>query len=380
MPTWIVFLGVLSILVLVHELGHFLMAIILGIKVEEFAFGLPFTKPIFKIKVHGTQYAVYPLLFGGFVRLLGEEGPTKVGGRKDDYWSRKAWQRMLVIVAGVMMNMVLALAVFTVLYSTVGVPGDPKVKVTIADVADNTPAKEAGLLVNDRIVEVEGKQIVSVEQFGQLMKSWAGLKVNLAVERGPTTPLFEGLTEGKKDRLEMTVVPRKDPPKGQGALGITIQDYPYVTTTKCSMLNAQCLIKISGQGFKSAGIWIGRVLDGLRQIGKSLIAGKAPEGVSGPVGIYQLTGLVAAEGWLPLLELIAVLSVNLAVFNVLPIPALDGGRLLFIWIELLMQKRVSAEVEQKINSWGMMFLLTLMVLISLQDVWRLGWIANLLGK
>ncbi len=212
------------------------------------------------------------------------------------------------------------------------------------------------------------------------MKSWGGLKVSITVERGQVTPLFEGIAErGTREEL-IAVVPRKNPPEGQGALGVTIADYPYVNTVSCKVYNPDCIIGVARQGFKSTGIWIGRVFDGLRQIGKNLVAGKAPEGVSGPVGIYQLTGLVAAEGWLPLLELVAVLSVNLAVFNVLPIPALDGGRMLFIWLEYLFKRRISAEIEQKVNSWGMAFLLTLMALVSLQDVWRMGLISKLLGK
>jgi regulator of sigma E protease len=127
-------------------------------------------------------------------------------------------------------------------------------------------------------------------------------------------------------------------------------------------------------------LWIGRVLDGLRSVGKNLAEGKPPEGVAGPVGIYQLTGLVAAEGALPLLELVAVLSVNLAVFNVLPIPALDGGRALFIYLEYILLRRIPAAVEQKVNSWGMAFLLGLMVLVSLQDVWRLGLLEKILKR
>ncbi len=146
------------------------------------------------------------------------------------------------------------------------------------------------------------------------------------------------------------------------------------------MLVPSCAAGAVKQGIKSTGIWVYQVVGGLAQIGKSLTAGQVPEGVSGPVGIYQLTGIVAAEGWLSLLELVAVLSINLAVFNLLPIPALDGGRIFFVWWEVFFRRRVSPALEQKINSWGMAFLITLMVLISFQDVIRLGVINKLLGK
>jgi len=118
----------------------------------------------------------------------------------------------------------------------------------------------------------------------------------------------------------------------------------------------------------------------LRSIGKSLVAGKAPEGVSGPIGIYQLTDVVSQGGLWPVVELTAVLSVNLAVFNVLPIPALDGGRMFFIWLEWLRRKRMSAQLEQKINSWGMIALVGLIALITLQDVIRFGWISRLISR
>jgi len=120
------------------------------------------------------------------------------------------------------------------------------------------------------------------------------------------------------------------------------------------------------------------VVEGLRGIGKSLVAGKTPEGVTGPVGIYQLTDVVSRGGAWPLVELVAVLSVNLAVFNVLPIPALDGGRMFFIWLEWARRKRLPAKMEQRVNAWGMAVLLSLLALITLQDVIRVGGIDKLL--
>ncbi len=150
MPTWVVFGLVLSVLVLVHELGHFMAAVLLGIRVEEFAFGLPFTRPLIKFKLRGTQFALYPLLFGGFVRLLGEEGPASTGALKGkDFWSRGKKQRIAVIIAGVVMNLVLALAAFGWLYSVVGIPGQTQSKVTVVEIAPESPAAIAGFAVED---------------------------------------------------------------------------------------------------------------------------------------------------------------------------------------------------------------------------------------
>lgn len=385
MPTPLVFLLILSVLVLIHELGHFLAARMFGIKVEEFAFGLPFTKPILKIRRGETQYALYPLLFGGFVRLYGEEAEPekKKEVKRDagrDFWSRGKKQRMIVIAAGVVMNIVLALAGFFLLYGIAGVPVATRDKVTVLDVVDGSPAQEAGLAVEDRIVAVEGRTIESTEEFSRLMKSWGGIGVDITVERGKGTTLFEGIYEKEAESRVVRIVPRTNPPEGQGAIGVAINSFPYVQTVACSSLGSRCPFEIANQGVKSTGLWIGRVLDGLRSIGRSLIAGRTPEGVAGPVGIYQLTDVVAQAGWLPLVELTAILSVNLAVFNVLPIPALDGGRMFFIWLEWLRRRRLTAEFEQKVNSWGMAVLLILLALISLQDVIRLGIVEKLFGK
>lgn len=363
MPTWLIFLLVLSVLVLIHELGHFVAARILGIKVEEFAFGLPFTRHLFQIKRGETVYSVYPVLFGGFVKLYGEE--ASMGGRQS-FWDRGRKQRMAVIGAGVVMNIVLAVLCFVFLYMATGVPVKISEKVTITSVENESPAKISGIMVSDRVVAVEGKLLVDGVEFGRLMRSWAGIPVNLTVERGTGTPLLEGIVEnGQVQKLNLLVTGRVNPPEGQGPLGVGIAQFPYIETVKSR-------IGVVGASIKATGMWVGRVFDGFRSIGKSLAAGKNPEGVSGVVGIYQLTDVVSKGGFWPIIELVAVLSVNLAVFNILPIPALDGGRMLFIWIEWARKKRVSAELEQKINSWGMIGLLILMALITLQDVIKLG--------
>lgn len=371
MPTWVIFAIVLSILVFVHELGHFLAARMLGIRVEEFAFGLPFTPPILKFTRGGTQYAVYPLIFGGFVRLYGEESEVR-GERGEDFFSRGKKQRMVVVAAGVVMNFVLAFAGFAGLYAVVGVPLSNINKVTVVAVSPDSPAQKAGLRVDDRVIRVEDKQVGDTEEFSRLMRSWAGVGVNLVVERGTGTPLFEGIVEKQIETTQVYVVPRADPPEGEGPLGVAIANYPYLVMQTCSADLAACVKGVTAQGVEVTGLWVARVFEGLRQIGRSLVAGQVPEGVAGPIGIYQLTDVVAKGGLLPLIELTAILSVNLAVFNILPIPALDGGRMLFIWLEWVRRKRLPPSFEQKVNQWGMAVLLALLGLITLQDLWRVS--------
>lgn len=376
MPTWLVFLGVLSVLVLVHELGHFLAARIFGIRVEEFAFGLPFTKPIFQKKWGETQYSVYPLVFGGFVKLHGEEQESGRAGeykKNESFWHKGRKQRMIVLTAGVVMNIVLAVVVFVLLYSNLGIPSKVSELVTINAVVVDSPAATANLQPLDRVVLVAGKPVVTTSEFGALMKDMAGKPVELTIRRGETIALFEGIVEKSAQEITVSVTPRTDPPEGQGALGVSISEYPYLETEKCSVFGIRCSVGIVKAGVKATGMWIGRVLEGFRSIGQSLAAGKKPEGMAGPIGIYQLTGVVATEGFLPVLELIAILSVNLAIFNILPIPALDGGRMFFVWLEWARRKRITPELEARINTWGMAFLLGLVALISLQDVIRIWW-------
>lgn len=378
MATPLIFLIILSVLVLVHELGHFLTAKHFGIRVDEFAFGLPFTKPIFQKKYGETMYSIYPLLFGGFVRMHGEESEVKEDTKRS-FWSRSKTQRMLVIVAGVVMNIVLALVAFVALYLVVGVPQDSVERVTILQVESGSPAEQAGLRSEDRIIAVEDKTVANGEEFGILMRSWAGLPVNLTVERGRTIPLFEGIATPEVEQVTISVTPRKDPPAEQGPLGVGIAEYPYLLTRKCFDLTCVAQAAYYG-GVKVTGQWIGRIFSSLRDIGANLTRGQVPQDVAGPIGIYQLTGVVSQGGFFPLLELTAILSVNLAVFNILPIPALDGGRAFFIWLEAILRRRIPAAVEQKVNSVGMMLLLGLIALITLQDVLRLGIIAKLFNK
>lgn len=376
MFNFLVFLAVLSVLVLIHEAGHFLMAKSLGIRVEEFAFGLPFTKPLFKIHRGGMQWSVYPLLLGGFVRLYGEEKEPegmKKSEVKDSFWNRPARQRLAVISAGVVMNIALGIAGFTALYNALGVPGKTVDKVTVEQVIPGSPAEKAGIMVGDRIVAVENKEITSIEEYSRLMKSWADLKVRVTVERGEVTALVEGFFEANKTTQTYELVPRANPPANEGATGVAIDSYPYVEAEKCPIYSSRCLTRIMAMGFTNTKVWMIKVLAGLRDIGAGMFAGQVPKDVAGPIGVYQITGIVAGQGFWPVVELLSILSINLAVFNFLPIPALDGGRAFFILLETVMRKRIPGEIEHKVNSWGFALLLAMMAAASFQDVIRLGW-------
>lgn len=361
-----IFALVLSVLVLIHEFGHFFAAKLFGIRVEEFALGLPFTKALGQFRVGETIYSIYPLLFGGFVRLHGEESEEKVDTTRS-FWSRGRRQRMIVIMAGVVMNIVLAYVLFVGFYLALGIPTKTVNKVTIVEVQAGSPAETAGLKADDRIVSVEGKSVTDGAELSRLMKSWAGTPVNLGVESGKRIYLLDGVVDNNASLRTVTVTGRLNPPEGQGPLGLNLADWPYTQTVRDP-------VHVLGYAAHSMVTSIGNVVEGLRQIGVSIGHGKAPEGLSGPIGIYSLVDQLRKynTGFYWVLQLGAVLSVNLGVLNVLPIPALDGGRMFFIWVEWIRGRRVSVELEQKVNHWGMMILLILIGLISIKDIINLN--------
>lgn len=367
--TIIAFIVILSILVLIHELGHFLVAKKLGIKVEEFGIGFP--PRVFGIKRGETLYSVNLLPVGGFVKLFGEDaaGGGSVKQTKKEktmseallkraFFARPIWQRFLVVFAGVFMNFILAVVIISYLFGTQGVaiPGD---SVHITEVAKGSPAAAAGLQINDTITEINGKKVTTTATFITTVKKDSGKPITLTVTRNGET-------------FTKSITPRANPPKGQGAVGVGISD---ITIKKYAWYEAPFFGTL--EAFKFS--WI--ILSGLVQMVVGLIfQGAKPEGVAGPVGVAQLTGQAVSYGVNATLWFVALLSINLAVLNVLPIPALDGGRLFFIAIEFITRKKVNPKYEGYAHAVGLAVLLGLMVLITVFDIVRVASGQSLLPK
>lgn len=355
--TFLVFLLILSVLVLVHEAGHLIAAKKAGIKVEEFAFGLPFTKPLYSRKIKGTFYSIYPLIFGGFVKLYGEDGPAAAGKSEikgQAYFEKSIFKRMTVLLSGVMMNLLLAVVCFSILYFVWGIPTKTG-KVMVESVSPDSPASQAGVLPHDQIIKLGQEEITSGDLLIKASNAKAGESLQLEVIR-----------EGQALVVDLT--PRKDPPNGEGPLGVVITDtefkkYPFY------------LMPFLGikEGFMDSFNWGKMIIKALKDLGSTLLTqGKVPSDIAGPVGIYQITGMAAKAGWLAVLQLMGIISVNLAIVNVLPIPAMDGGRLVFLFYEMIFKKRAPAKAEAFINSLGMVLLLGLMVLVTINDVLRIS--------
>jgi len=361
--TVLVFLLILTVLVLIHEAGHFFVAKKLGIKVEEFGFGLP--PRAFGIKKGETTYSINFLPIGGFVKLYGEDeaGSGKITNQKLQitnhkdinraFFSRPVWQRALVVVAGVVMNFLLAVLILTYFFGISGVqtPGD---KVFITDIVKGSPAQKAGLKTGDQIVSINGKKITSPSQLVSATKGHLGEKITLKVSR-----------ESKSQRVEenIKIIPRKTYPSSEGPIGVGISS--DVITKKYPLYQAPFV------GLAQALNYSWLILSGLVGVVSQLILhAQVPKGVAGPVGIAQLTGQFVAVGPLAVLSFVSLLSLNLAILNILPIPALDGGRLFFILIEGVTGRKVSRKFESYAHAIGMALLLALIAVITLSDIIR----------
>jgi regulator of sigma E protease len=425
---------VLAVLILVHEFGHFFAARAVGAKVEEFGIGIP---PRLKGWVYrDVLWSINWIPFGGFVRVLGEDGKNMDRGSMN---AKSPLQRAFFLAAGSAMNLLLAAVLMIVI---VGVQGIPTSSVYVEQVQPGSPAEQAGLEAGDRVLELGGVPIVGAEDVGSRTREFAGRPMSIVFERdGETT--------------ETTVVPRQNPPEGEGPTGVLLAA-PFRTTVTVTgvapgsavaasgLLAGDTLVEINGRdatdyfvvaeelsdsaggtvpltvhrgaeerlfslavpataatadGFAEVGLsaefqpvyekvapaqviprgigmaWsqMTQMLGGLRD----LFTGAAPlSQIAGPIGMGQITSeIVEASAlplWVTLAQLTILLSLNLAILNLLPLPALDGGRLFFVLVEVLRGgRRIPPEREGVVHLAGMVILIGLMFVVAFLDVGRL---------
>jgi len=375
----IIFVLVLSLLVIIHELGHFLMARRFGVKVEEFGVGYPPRAKILKTDKRGTLYSLNWLPIGGFVRLYGEEG-VEAGetplNTKEAFYLKPLRQRLPIIAAGVVVNFVFGVIIFAGLYTYLGISqGLPKDLgyVKVAEVSPGSPAERAGLKVGDQVVAVKTEQgshvVTNSSQFIAKVSENAGRQITLVL----TNPAKE---------TWVYVRNKAEIPPGQGSIGVVITDYEMFHYPLWQMP-----FRGIGVGLKSAFELGWLILTSLgMMVNKLLTQGQVPADVAGPVGIAYLATKekLFTQGFVTLLNFMAMLSINLAIINILPIPPLDGGRAAMLLYEGITRKRVSAKLERNILTVGMLFFLILIVLISIKDVGQIvtdsGLIRKLFGQ
>jgi regulator of sigma E protease len=352
----LIFIVALSVLVLVHEFGHFFAAKITGVKVEEFGLGLP--PKIISKKKWGTVWSFNWLPIGGFCKLYGEDPPSpeasagQGGNKKYSFQYKNPRQKGLIVLGGVLMNLVLAIAIFSVVYTILGIPVDTD-RVRIIGVAKDSPAEAIGLKIEDVVISVGERELKKAAELTEEVAKFKGRKVEMVVDR--------------KGEKELFVIPvREKAPEGQGLLGLVISN------TEMKKIKWYEFYKGIGAGFKEAYFWGKIIFDGVTKMVGGLLKGQVPKDVSGPIGMYQATSSIRMnQGILAVVHFFGVVSVNLAIVNVLPFPALDGGRIIFVFYELISRRRANQKFELMVNNLGMMILLGLIALITFGDVYRL---------
>lgn len=372
MFTLFVFIIILGVLVFVHEMGHFMVARQNGIKCDEFGFGFP-PRAIGVYKnehsgkwkvVHGNKHVesentIYSLNWipvGGFVKINGEDGENK--NEKDSFAHKSAWIRIKVLAAGVCMNFILAWVLFSLLL-ILGVnqavdendATAQNAKIQIVSVVPKSPAYEMGIREGDTVTkcigsdERCGKNFANISELQNFVADNKGKAITLEIVRGASI-------------LDLQGTPRTEAPQGEGLLGIGLAQTVFV---KYSFWEA----------LKQGPVVMWNVLVMMMLVIKALFAGDASN-IGGPLAIAHYTKQATALGIGSLIQLTALLSMNLGIVNILPIPALDGGRIFFVLIEKIKGSPVSQETESSFHTVGFFLLMILMVYLIFHDVVRYG--------
>ena len=341
--TTLIFLGVLAVLILAHELGHFASAKALGIKVDEFGLGFP--PRLIGVRRGGTLYSLNAIPLGGFTKMAGEEDPKVPRSLA----SKGVGTRLIVLSAGSIMNALLPIVLFSIAFM---VPHDVLTgEVLVEEVAPNSPAATAGIEAGDIILSLNDKPVRNNGDLQRNIYLNLGKEVNLVVRHSDAS------------MEEVRLIPRWKPPEGEAAVGIltvvseaTIVSQSYPFWEAIPMGASECI--------ETFVLFKNEIL--------RWIIGAASPQVAGPVGIAQLTGEVAKAGISPLLEFTGFISINLAIINIFPIPALDGGRIVFVLLEWVRRgKRISPKTEGLVHAIGFAMLMVAILVITQQDIMRI---------
>ena len=345
--TIIAFILILGILIFVHEFGHFISAKICGVKVEEFGFGFP--PKIFGVKRGETEYSLNWIPIGGFVKLLGEEEANK---STKSFNTQSIPKRVFIIIAGVLMNLVFAVFILSIGFMIGMSPivsdagrygGNQETEIIIAGVTENSPAKSTGLGQGDIITGYK-----SIEDFQNFTKSNIGKDVSINIKK-----------DGNFKDINITLSSDEKAPLGVALVQATKVKLPFFQAIKA--------------GFIETGLTVSAIFKFLYGFFRDLFSGqKVAEQVSGPIGIFTITKQAVKLGFTYVLQFMALLSVNLAIMNILPFPALDGGKIIFLVGEGIRGKRfIKMEHENLIHWIGFTILIALIILITYNDIVRL---------
>ena len=329
MSTAIVAILVFGLLVFFHELGHFSIAKLVGIRVHEFAIGMG-PKMLYK-KKNDTVYSLRIFPIGGFVRMEGEDENSEA---EDSFGKKSVKERISVIFAGPMMNFILGFLCFFIIFFHLGVPST-----TIGEIIPGSPAAELGLKASDKVIEIDGEYIDNWEELVSMIVASEGNPIEIVYIRNGNT-------------ITQTITPTIDDESGRPMIGI-------VPGIEKSVLAA------AENGFMQTRLIFTEIIGFLQQ----LIRGQADTSdVAGPVGIISLVGQASRSGWIDVVGLAGLISINLGIMNLLPIPALDGSRIIFLLLEALRGKPVDPEKEAMVHMVGITLLMLLMIVITYKDI------------
>lgn len=373
--TLIIFLLILSVIVVVHEFGHFIFARKFGVKVKEFGIGFP--PRLIKLgRWWQTNFVLNLIPLGGYVNMAGENGINEHEGHQSatkknyQFYQKKPWQRFIIIFAGPGVNFILSAIIFMWVYSYLGIPQKVENSVFIDGIEENSPAAQAKLSENTKIIALinqAGEKLLASnrDEVAAFIARHQGQNITIVT----TGPCQAGLCESKEYPHFAYVRTDDEKPKNAGALGVALSEfqlffYPWYQQIPLSVYHG------SKQSIWMAQEMLGGLAQGLASLFKQE---KSDLVMMGPVGIVSELNKQKTfqEGFLAIIQFAGLLSLNLGVINLLPIPALDGGRLILIIIEKFIGRKKVSKVESGLNYLGFMFIIALSVLVTGQDIWRI---------
>ncbi|MFH1045822.1 MAG: RIP metalloprotease RseP [Candidatus Omnitrophota bacterium] len=358
MMSLLAFIFVFGVLIFIHEFGHFIAAKKNGVRVEKFSFG--FGPRLWGKKVKDTEYVVSAIPLGGYIKMAGDEPDQARENKPWEFLSKSCGQRAQIIAAGPLLNYLLAFLLFSFIFMI----GAPTSTNKVGELIENYPAQKAGVLKDDIILAVNGEKVAYWNDLTQAIRNSSSEKILLDIQR-------------QQENLTIAIVPTVEEMAdifGQKTKVNLVGIYPSDETTEIRYGGARAfyeggkkLVELSGVTYKA--LWYVAI----RRI-------SFKESFSGPIGIFYFTGKAAELGFVYLLNLMALFSLSLAIFNFLPVPVLDGGHLFFLLFEKIRRRAVSARVQTVATQMGIALLVTVMLFASYYDVKRSGWWEKLQGR